>query len=98
MPLLDGDRKQIPDPNRWHVISNKGGWVVRRTHARRATKQFESKKAAVEYARSLARKFAGEVIIHRTDGRIESQQTASEKGGPVLEVYSFGQGRASSGI
>ena len=81
--------------NRWHVIPNKGGWVVRRSQAERATKQFDSKAAAVDHARSLARKVAGEIIVHRTDGRIESQQTATEKDGSFLEVYSFGQGRPS---
>ena len=77
--------------NRWHVIPNKGGWVVRRNRAARATKQFDSKAAAVERARSMAQKVTGEIIIHRKDGRIESHQTVTEKGGPVLEVYSFGR-------
>ncbi|HEX9732396.1 MAG TPA: DUF2188 domain-containing protein [Thermoanaerobaculia bacterium] len=97
MTKLDKDYRRIE--NRWHVIPSRGGWVVRRDRAKRATKNFDSKTAAVEFARSLARKVAaGEVIVHRVDGRIESQQAVTEKGDAVLEVYSFGRGRAVSGI
>ncbi len=76
--------------NRWHVIPDQGVWVVRRDDAQRASRRLHSKAAAIDYAQRLARRVAGEVIVHRQDGRMESWRTAASEGG-FREVYSYGK-------
>ena len=49
-----------------HVVPNsKGEWVVRRSGSARATRVFESRHRAVEYAKRLAQKSGAELYIHR---------------------------------
>jgi len=59
-----------------HVVPNtKGGWSVRKTGAARATKSFDTKSEAIDYARNLARKQAGEFYVHSKDGTIRDRAT-----------------------
>jgi hypothetical protein len=73
--------------NRWHVIARKGGWVVSRETAQRATKTFDSQVAAIDHARSLARNSRGELVVHHRDGTMQSYQTVSKRTGHFREVY-----------
>jgi uncharacterized protein YdaT len=54
-----------------HVVPNKnGGWDIKRSGAKRASRHFETKKEAVAYARQLSRAHRTELVIHNKDGRI----------------------------
>lgn len=56
-----------------HVISRfPGKWAVRRTGAVRVSRVFESQQAAITYARALAAKEHGELVIHKRDGMIQA--------------------------
>ncbi|HZF07950.1 MAG TPA: DUF2188 domain-containing protein [Thermoanaerobaculia bacterium] len=59
--------------NRWHVISDRGRWIVLRERAERATAVFATQKDAVERAVDLAQRSSGEVIVHRKDATIEKR-------------------------
>ena len=54
-----------------HVVpKNTGGWVVVKCGSDKATKHFETKQPAVDYARDLAKKQAAELEIHNKNGTI----------------------------
>ena len=54
-----------------HVVPNsEGGWDSKKGGAERASKHFDTKKAAENYSRSLSRKEGSELIIHNKDGKI----------------------------
>ncbi|MEM1368617.1 MAG: DUF2188 domain-containing protein [Cyanobacteria bacterium P01_H01_bin.15] len=55
------------------VPSLKGGWAVRKSGSERATRVFDTQKAAEEFARDLARKEHAELYIHRKDGTIRQR-------------------------
>jgi len=59
-----------------HVVTNPGGgWSVRKSGATRASRNFETQREAITYARSSARHSHGELYIHRTDGRIRERNS-----------------------
>ena len=61
-----------------HVVPNQsGGWDVRKPGASRASRVFESKKDAVDYARNIAKKENSELYIHRKDGTISHRGSYS---------------------
>ena len=54
-----------------HVVpSPQGGWSVRKEGAERATKHFQTKQPAVDYARDIARNQQSELVIHDRNGRV----------------------------
>lgn len=58
----------------WHVLpTDDGGWRVKREGARRASGVHETKQAATQAAKELARKREGTVILHRTDGSFQEE-------------------------
>ena len=61
-----------------HVVPNKeGGWSVRKTGATRVTKSFGSRRDAIRYARTLAKKQSSELYIHAKDGTIRDADSYS---------------------
>ena len=59
-----------------HVVPNqKGGWSVRRSEAPKATRVFENKNEAVEYARGVAKRNQSELYIHKKDGSISEKRS-----------------------
>lgn len=61
-----------------HIVPNaQGGWSVRKTGAGRASKVFDTKEDAIEFARSEARVFDSELFIHKRDGTISRRETHS---------------------
>jgi hypothetical protein len=64
-----------------HVLQQPGaGWEVRRSGQGRLRPPFASKQAAVEFARTVGRRYHADLIIHERDGRIE--RVASAVGAP----------------
>ncbi len=54
-----------------HVVpSQQGGWDVKRDHASRASKHFETKREAIDWGRGVSQKQRSEFIIHNKDGKI----------------------------
>ena len=56
-----------------HVVHNpNGGWDVKRSNARRASIQTETKAEAVKVGRQISRNQRTEFIIHGMNGRIQN--------------------------
>jgi len=59
-----------------HVVTNpSGGWSVRKSGASRASKSFGTQQDAIVYARTSARREAGELYIHGANGRIRERNS-----------------------
>ena len=58
-----------------HVLPNPGGWSVKRSGAKRATKVFETQGEAIAAAREIAQNQKTELYIHRKDGRIRERNS-----------------------
>ena len=58
-----------------HVVPNNGQWQVKRQGSEKATKNFETQKQAIDYARSIAIKQHCELVIHGRDGRIRDKDS-----------------------
>lgn len=58
-----------------HVVPNNGQWQVKRQGAEKATKNFETQKQAIDYARSIAIMQQSELVIHGRDGRIRDKDS-----------------------
>lgn len=59
-----------------HVVPNPdGGWDVKGAGAKKATVHTDTKKAAVDIARNIARNQHTELITHGRDGRIQSRDS-----------------------
>ncbi len=57
------------------VPKNTGGWDVKIGGSDKASKHFETKQPAVDYARDLAKKQAAELVIHKKDGTISTKDS-----------------------
>lgn len=70
-----------------HVVPRAdGGWNVRKTGAAKATRNFETQREAIDYARDLAKKQSGEVYIHGRDGTIRGRDSYSSDGLPPKDT------------
>lgn len=59
-----------------HVVSSKsGGWAVKKSGSSRASKTFETKKAAKKYAVKISKKEKTELYIHKKDGTIQNRNS-----------------------
>lgn len=62
--------------NTQHVVPNpRGGWSVKKGGAARATKTFETQRAAISYAREVSRNQGSELYIHKKDGTIRTKNS-----------------------
>ena len=57
------------------VHKQNGGWNVKATRAKRATKHFKTKAPAIEYGRSIAKNQHTEFFNHGKDGKIQSRDS-----------------------
>lgn len=53
-----------------HVIPTDSGWAVEGEGNSKVTKNFDTKKPAIDYARTIAQNQNSELIIHNRDGKI----------------------------
>lgn len=67
-------RVELPRPH-VHVLPRDNGWVVSTPGEGQGERRFESKADAVDFARELARKGRGSLILHRTGGVVQQVQT-----------------------
>ena len=56
-----------------HVVPYKEGWAVRREGNERITSKHRKQSTAIRKAKSLARKYKADVIIHRESGGIRDR-------------------------
>lgn len=58
-----------------HVVpAPKGGWVVRKTGAERASKHFDKKAEAIDWGKGVSKSKSSELVIHRRDGTIQQKE------------------------
>ena len=63
----------------YHVMATvEGGWMLVRPGAGRATRNFDTKEAAIDYARALSKKREAELVIHGSDGRVVARETYAD--------------------
>jgi len=63
-----GKRKEI------HVLPNskRGGWDAKKNNADKASKHFDKKDEAMDWARQHAKENGAEIVPHGKDGRIQN--------------------------
>ncbi|MNC78196.1 hypothetical protein D3C75_1303550 [compost metagenome] len=69
-PKEGGD--QMPNQ---HVVPNGDGWAIKGEGNSKATKITDTKKDAVDAARTIAKNQGSELIIHGKDGKIQSKDS-----------------------
>ena len=65
-------------PKNQHVVRNGDEWAVRGEGNERLTSTHRTQAEAIEAARKIARKRKGELVIHRSDGRIRDRDSYSD--------------------
>jgi uncharacterized protein YdaT len=70
-------KKREPERVTYHVVASRsGGWNVKRENAQRASATTDTKREAIDRARDLAKaQDLGQVIVHRSDGVIQTEWT-----------------------
>lgn len=59
-----------------HVVKNsEGGWSVKKSGSGKASKNFETKKNAINWGRKVAKNQKSELYIHGRDGRIRDKNS-----------------------
>lgn len=58
-----------------HVVPNGDDWSMKREDAQRASRNFPTQSAAIDYAREIARREQGELFIHRPNGEIRDRDS-----------------------
>lgn len=58
-----------------HVVPKDGKWAVRGGGSPRATKTFDTQRAAIEKARGIAQNQRAELVIHGRDGKIREKRS-----------------------
>ncbi|MFX0555242.1 DUF2188 domain-containing protein [Maribacter sp. CXY002] len=56
-----------------HVVPYEEGWAVRREGNKRITSKHQKQSIAIRKAKTLARKYKADVIIHRENGGIRDR-------------------------
>ena len=56
-----------------HVVPFQGGWAVRREGNKRITSKHRKQSTAIRRAKSIARRYKADVIIHRAGGGIRDR-------------------------
>lgn len=58
-----------------HVVPHGEDWAVRRNGADRASRQFDNKQDAIDWAREKSRQQGTELFIHNRDGQISQRDS-----------------------
>lgn len=64
------------------VSSSKGGWDVKKPHAKRASAHSDTKTKAVDRARDICKNQGAECIIHGKDGKIQNSNSYGKDPSP----------------
>lgn len=66
---------KTPRRRNQHVTPHIDGWAVKAAGASRTTSVHRTQKAAIEYARRIAKNQRTEIVIHGKDGRIRDRDS-----------------------
>ena len=58
-----------------HVVPNGDIWQVKSEGSTRATKNFNTQREAIDFARDIARNQNSELVIHRKNGQIRDKDS-----------------------
>lgn len=58
-----------------HVVPHNESWAVRGAGNSKVTKQFDTQREAIDFARGIARNQHSELLIHGSDGRIRARDS-----------------------
>ena len=58
-----------------HVVPNGDIWQVKSEGSTRATKNFNTQREAIDFARDIARNQKSELVIHRKNGQIRDKDS-----------------------
>lgn len=58
-----------------HVVPHNGSWAVRGAGNSKVTKEFDTQREAIDYARSIARNQESELLIHGQNGQIRERDS-----------------------
>jgi hypothetical protein len=62
--------------NTHHVVpAPNGGWNIRKGGSNRASKHFDNKKEAEDWARQVSMNQKSELVIHKRDGTIQRKDS-----------------------
>lgn len=64
----------VPDPN--------GGWKVKKSNSEKSSKNFDNKKDAESYARTVSKNQKTELVIHGKDGKIQRKDSHGNDSNP----------------
>ena len=62
-----------------HVVPYEDGWAVRREGNKRITSKHRKQSTAIRRAKTLAKRYKADVIIHRESGGIRDRISYSDK-------------------
>lgn len=66
----------LPKQKTYHVVPDPNvGWLVKKGGAERASRIFDNKQAAIDYAREVSRNHYTNLIIHGKNGKIQRVET-----------------------
>lgn len=67
--------RRVSRPRTWnqHVVPYEDGWAVRREGNKRITSKHRKQSTAIRKAKTLAKKYNANLIIHRSDGTIRDR-------------------------
>ena len=58
-----------------HVVKNDDKWSVKGAGNLKATRNFDTQKEAIDYAKQIAQNQKSEVVIHGKDGKIRDKDS-----------------------
>lgn len=68
-------KRRTPSEKHQHVVPHEQGWAVRGEGNKRITSKHRKQSTAIRKARSIARKYKSDVVIHGSDGRIRDRMS-----------------------
>jgi len=83
MPIVG---KLVNKQNTQHVVPHPdGGWSVKRGGSSKATKIFERKKEAIDFARRISINTGAELYIHGRDGMVHEKDSYGNDPNPPTD-------------
>jgi len=58
-----------------HVVPSSSGWSVKKSGSSRASKTFDNKEKAIDYARKISKTERTELYIHKKNGTIQDKRS-----------------------
>ncbi|NND77819.1 MAG: DUF2188 domain-containing protein [Flavobacteriales bacterium] len=69
------NKRRKPSEKHQHVVPYKKGWAVRGEGNKRITSKHRKQSTAIRKARTIARRYKSDVVVHGSDGRIRDRMS-----------------------